>query len=65
MLTVLTSPKPFPGHCGVIQRNANQGCELVHANAKVILFDEEGAAEEASRELGARYTPCEAQRIWS
>jgi hypothetical protein len=57
MLTFLTSPKPFRGHIGVIQRNAIQSWKLAHANAEVILFGEEEGAEETARELGVRYAP--------
>jgi hypothetical protein len=55
MLTLLTSPKPFRGHIGVIQRNAIQSWKLVHPNAEVILFGEEEGVEETARELGVRY----------
>ena len=57
MLTFLTSPKPFRGHIGVIQRNAIQSWKLVHANAEVILFGDEEGAGEAARELGVRFAP--------
>jgi hypothetical protein len=57
MLTFLTSPKPFRGHIGVIQRNAIQSWKLAHPNATVILFGDEEGAEEAARELGVRYAP--------
>ena len=57
MLTFLTSPKPFRGHIGVIQRNAIQSWKLVHENAEVILFGEEEGAEETARELGIRHAP--------
>jgi hypothetical protein len=57
MLTFLTSPKPFRGHIGVIQRNAIQSWKLVHPDAEVILFGGAEGAEEAARELGVRYAP--------
>jgi hypothetical protein len=57
MITFFSTPKPFRGHIGIIQRNAIQSWKLVHPAAEVILFgDEEGAAE-AARELGARHEP--------
>jgi len=57
MITFFSTPKPFRGHIGVIQRNAIHSWKLVHPDAEVILFgDEEGAAE-AARELGARHEP--------
>jgi hypothetical protein len=55
MLTFLTSPKPFRGHIGVIQRNAIRSWTLVHPNAEVILFGEEVGAAEAARQLGVRH----------
>ncbi len=55
MITFFTTPKPFRGHIGVIQRNAIQSWKLTHPDAEVILFgDEEGAAE-AAAEFGARH----------
>jgi hypothetical protein len=55
MITFFTTPKPFLGHIGVIQRNAIESWKRVHPQAEVILFgDEEGAAE-AARALGARH----------
>ena len=57
MLTFITSPKPFRGHIGVIQRNAIQSWKRVHPDAEVILFGEEEGTEDAARELGVRYQP--------
>ena len=57
MLTFLTSPKPFRGHIGVIQRNAIQSWKLVHPDSEVILFGGEEGTEEAARELGVRFAP--------
>lgn len=57
MITFFTTPKPFLGHIGIIQRNAIESWKRVHPEAEVILFgDEEGAAE-AARELGIRHIP--------
>jgi hypothetical protein len=57
MITFFTTPKPFRGHIGVIQRNAIESWKRIHPSAEVILFgDEEGAAE-AARELGVRHVP--------
>lgn len=57
MITFFSTPKPFHGHIGVIQRNAIQSWLRVRADVEVILFgDEEGAAE-AARELGIRHVP--------
>ncbi len=57
MITFFTTPKPFLGHIGIIQRNAIESWKRVHPQAEVILFgDEEGAAE-AAHELGIRHVP--------
>jgi hypothetical protein len=57
MITFYSTPKPFRGHIGVIQRNALQSWKLVHPDAEVILFGNEEGAAEAARELGARHEP--------
>lgn len=57
MLTIFSTPKPFRGHIGVIQRNAIQSWKRIHPDVEIILFgDEEGAAE-VSREFGLRHIP--------
>ena len=57
MITFFTTPKPFRGHIGVIQRNAIESWKRIHPSAEVILFgDEEGAAEAAS-DLRIRHVP--------
>ncbi len=57
MITFFTTPKPFRGHIGVIQRNAIESWKRVHPDAEVLLFgDEEGAAE-TSAELGILHVP--------
>jgi len=55
MITFFTTPKPFRGHIGVIQRNAIHTWKLVHPEAEVILFGNEEGAAEVARELGARH----------
>jgi hypothetical protein len=57
MLTLFSTPKPFRGHIGVIQRNALKSWKLLHPDAEVILFGNEEGAEEACRDLGLRYEP--------
>jgi hypothetical protein len=57
MITFFSTPKPFRGHIGVIQRNAIQSWKLAHPDAEVILFGNEEGAAEAARELGARHEP--------
>jgi len=57
MLTLFSTPKPFHGHIGVIQRNALKSWTVLHPDVEVILFgDDEGAAD-ACRELGLRHEP--------
>jgi hypothetical protein len=57
MITFFSTPKPFRGHIGIIQRNAIRSWKLAHPDAEVILFgNEEGAAESAC-EIGARHEP--------
>jgi hypothetical protein len=57
MLTLFSTPKPFIGHSGMIQRNALQSWKLLHPSVEVILFgDEEGAAS-ACADLGLRHEP--------
>lgn len=55
MLTFFSTPKPFRGHIGVIQRNAIQSWKLAHPEAEVILFGKEEGAAEVAAELGLRH----------
>jgi hypothetical protein len=57
MITFFSTPKPFRGHIGIIQRNAIHSWKLVHPDAEVILFGNEEGAAETARELGARHEP--------
>ena len=55
MLTIFSAPKPFRGHCGVIQRNAIQSWKLLQPACDVVLLgDEEGIGEFAAQ-VGARH----------
>lgn len=57
MLTLFSTPKPFRGHIGIIQRNAIKSWTLLRPGVEVILFgDDEGTAE-ACREFGIRHEP--------
>ena len=57
MLTIFSTPKPFRGHSGIIQRNALRSWKLLHPDVEVILLgDEEGAAEVCTG-LGVRHEP--------
>jgi len=57
MLTIFSTPKPFRGHIGIIQRNALKSWTLLHPDVEILLFgDDEGSAE-AARDLGIRHEP--------
>jgi hypothetical protein len=55
MITFFTTPKPFRGHIGIIQRNAIESWKRIHPEAEVILFGDEEGAGEAAGELGIRH----------
>ncbi len=57
MITFFSTPKPFRGHIGVIQRNAIQSWMRVRADAEVILFGDDKGAAEVAREFGIRHVP--------
>jgi len=57
MLTLLSAPKPFRGHIGVIQTNAITSWLRLSPPCEVVLFgDDEGVADAAQR-TGARHVP--------
>ena len=43
MITIFSTPKPFRGHIGVIQRNALKSWTLLHPDVEMILFGDERA----------------------
>jgi hypothetical protein len=55
MITFFTTPKPFTGHNGVIQRNALKSWTLAAPGAEVILFGDEEGASETARDLGIKH----------
>jgi len=57
MLTIFSTPKPFRGHSGIIQRNALKSWTLLHPDVEVILFGNEEGAAEVCQELGIRHEP--------
>jgi hypothetical protein len=57
MITFFTTPKPFLGHIGTIQRNAIESWKRVHPQAEVILFGDDQGAAEAARALQIRHVP--------
>lgn len=64
MLTIFTTPKPFEGHVGVIQRNAIGSWAHLHPECEVILLGDEPGAAEMARELGVRYEPGIRRNEW-
>ena len=57
MLTFFSTPKPFIGHIGLIQRNALQSWKRLHPGAEVILFGDDDGAAEVCAELHLRHEP--------
>lgn len=57
MITFFTTPKPFLGHIGVIQRNAIESWKRVHLQVEVIVFGNDEGAAEAARDLQIRHVP--------
>jgi hypothetical protein len=57
MLTIFTTPKPFSGHIGIIQRNAIQSWLRLDPGVEVIIFGEDSGAAEAAREFNVRHEP--------
>ena len=55
MLTIFTTPKPFQGHAGIIQRNAITSWTLLRPRPEILLLGDEQGAAELSRELGLRH----------
>jgi len=57
MLTFFTTPKPFLGHIGIIQRNALGSWKQFDPDVEIILFGDEKGAAGTARELGIRHEP--------
>src|SRR5580693_6679325 len=57
MLTLFSTPKPFRGHIGVIQRNALGSWKQLDPDIEVILFGVDEGTAEICRELGFRHIP--------
>jgi hypothetical protein len=64
MLTLFSTPKPFQGHIGIIQRNAIQSWMRVHPDVEIILFGDEVGAAEVCREFGLRHVPQVHRNKW-
>ena len=52
MLTVFSTPKPFVGHVGVIQRNAISSWMRLHPDVEVILVGDDAGTAEVCAEFG-------------
>jgi hypothetical protein len=57
VITFFSTPKPFDGHIGVIQRNALGSWKRVHPDAEIILFGDDAGASDACRALDIRHVP--------
>lgn len=57
MLTIFSTPKPFEGHIGVIQRNSIESWRRLHPDVEVILFGDDAGAAEAAVALDVRHVP--------
>jgi hypothetical protein len=55
MLTIFSTPKPFKGHIGIIQRNAITSWTLIRPRPEIILFGSDAGTAEVARELGVRH----------
>src|SRR5579862_1670365 len=55
MLTIFSTPKPFRGHIGIIQRNAIQSWKALRPSPEIILFGVEEGTAETCRELQVRH----------
>ena len=55
MLTIFSTPKPFKGHIGIIQRNAITSWTMLRPRPEILLFGNEPGTEAICRELGLRH----------
>lgn len=61
MLTFLSSPKPFVGNAGTIQRNAIRSWKAVHPDAEVIIYGNGEGVAQVCHEMGVCHVsdiPC-------
>ena len=56
-LTLFTTPKPFIGHIGTIQRNAIYSWTLLEPRPEIIIFGDESGSAEVASEFGFRHVP--------
>jgi hypothetical protein len=52
MLTIFSTPKPFNGHIGIIQRNAITSWTLLYPRPEIFLFGNDEGAAEAAKDIG-------------
>ena len=57
LLTLFTTPKPFVGHIGMIQRHALTAWSKLSPQVRVMVFGEESGAAEIAAELGFMHVP--------
>jgi hypothetical protein len=57
MLTILSSPKPFQGHIGLIQRNAIESWVRLSPRPQIILFGDAPGARDVAAEFGLEHVP--------
>ena len=55
MITLFSTPKPFVGHVGVIQRNAILSWQRLHPDIEVILVGDDAGTAEVCAEFGIRH----------
>ncbi len=55
MITFLSSPKPFIGHAGIIQRNAILSWLAVHPEAEVIIYGDSKGTADVCCEMGVHH----------
>ncbi|MDA7950293.1 MAG: hypothetical protein MPJ24_02310 [Pirellulaceae bacterium] len=57
MLTLFTTPKPFLGHIGRIQRNALKSWSQLSNDCQILLIGNEEGSAEVAQELGLEHLP--------
>jgi hypothetical protein len=57
MLTIFSTPKPFEGRVGTIQRNALMSWRMLDPDIEIILFGDEPGTAEVCSELRLRHVP--------
>ena len=57
MLTILSSPKPFEGHVGLIQRNAIGSWIRLSPRPQIILFGDSSGTRDVAAEFGLEHIP--------